>query len=129
MDEAVPDGGLGEGAEVGAVDSRGVRLWVRQPGAAIARARLDVAGQQPAFGETALSTEQDWTGVILLRLATPAPGRAFVCTTGGRQLRGRLAPQRGTHAGVIFGVGSCNQPFRLDSGRVVLNEATAIYPA
>ena len=76
MDEAVPDGGLGEGAEVGAVDSRGVRPWERQPGVAIAGARLDVAGQPPAFGETALSAEQDWTGVILLRLATPAPGLA-----------------------------------------------------
>jgi alkaline phosphatase D len=125
-----PDGELGAAAELGAVDSRGVRVWVRQPGVPELRADLHVEGQPPVSGTTKLSADTDWTGVIELALPAPAPDAPFTCIVGERRLRARLAAAADAHAGLTFAFGSCNRPFELrDDGRVVLSEAAGLYRA
>lgn len=125
-----PDGELEEAAEIGAVDSQGVRVWVRQPGAATANAQLWVRERPPIASATTLSPDEDWTGAIDLRLPAPAPDEPFVCTVGERRLGGRLAPRPGAHTSLVFGFGSCHRPYELNGeGRIVPNEAAGIYPA
>ena len=125
-----PDGDLGEAAELGAVTERGVRVWVRRPGAATVTARLEVEGRPPVTVEIPVAEERDWTGAAEVALAKPAPNAPFVVTVGERRLRGRFAPAPGEHAGFVFGFGSCHQPFGLDEeGRVRVRAAARIYPA
>ncbi len=129
MTATFPDGELEDAAELGAVDDRGVRLWVRRPGAARATARLEVEGLPPVEGAVALSGGDDWTGVVALSLPEPAPDRPFRVTSGGRTLIGCLAPAPETHAGLTFGFGSCHQPFVVRADTVTINPAAAMYPA
>jgi alkaline phosphatase D len=129
MTNGFPDGELTDGAEAGAVDERSVRVWLRQPGAERVEARLEVEGRPPVAATIHLSAETDWTGAATLALAEPAPGHRFVCAVGPRRLAGRLSPLPGTHAGLVFGFGSCNLPFRAANGRVRVNRAAGIYPA
>ena len=126
---AFPDGELHDAAEVGAVDSQSVRLWVRQPGARTVSARLEVEGEQPVTAQIPLSAETDWTGVITFTLPRPAPSRRFVCTLGEERRTGRLAPAPETHTGLTFGFGSCHRPFKVLGDRIALNEAAGIYRA
>src|SRR5687767_13135921 len=101
MTTAFPDGELADAAEIGAVDSRSVRLWVRQPGAERIDAHLEVEGR-PAVTETVhLSADTDWTGAVTLSLAEPAPGGRFRCTVGLHHLTGRLSPLPETHIGLV----------------------------
>lgn len=153
--DVFPDGLLEDAAELGAVDDRGVRVWVRQPGAAEISARLEVEGQAPVQCSVPLSAETDWTGAIVLSLPAPAPDRPFVCIAGGRRLMGRLAPAPATHGGLTFAFGSCHLPFTVQKdtmftvkrrpspahrallrlfaahrdARVTLNREAGIYPA
>ena len=125
-----PDGELDGAAEVGAVDSQGLRLWVRQAGAAEVSATLEVAGQPPVTASTPLSPDTDWTGVVVLTLPAPAPGCAFTCQVGERRLTGRLAPAAGTRAELTFAFGSCHHPFVVKRRtRVLLSRAVGLYPA
>lgn len=125
-----PNGLLDDAVELGAVDSRSVRLWVRHPGATEVRARLEVEGQPPVEAAIALSADTDWTGAIVLELPDDAPGQPFVCFALGQQLRGRLAPLPDSHAGLVFAFGSCHRPFKVTGdGRLEPNRASGIYPA
>jgi phosphodiesterase/alkaline phosphatase D-like protein len=126
---AFPDGELDGAVEIGAVDSRGVRVWVRNSSAATVAASLDVDGRPPVTAETMLSAESDWTGAVTLALAEAAPGAPFVCTVGAARRRGRLAPLPETHAALAFGFGSCHRPYELRDGRVMPNAAAGIYAA
>jgi hypothetical protein len=124
------DGGLEDVAELGAVDERGMRVWVRRVGAGEAVARLEVEGHAPVTASIPLSADTDWTGAAVLALPTPAPGCRFVCVVGRHRLTGRLAPTPETHAGLTFAFGSCNMPFRVrPDGTLALNRAAGIYPA
>jgi phosphodiesterase/alkaline phosphatase D-like protein len=129
MSTTFPDGELTDAAELGAVDCRSVRIWVRQPDAERVDACLEVE-DRPAITETIrLSADTDWTGAVTLNLPDPAPGSRFVCTAGSRRLSGRLSPLPETHAGLIFGFGSCNLPFRATDDGVRVSDAAGIYPA
>lgn len=130
MAPVFPDGEVEDAAELGAVDDRSVRVWIRRPGVETASARLEVEGCAPAEGMTRLSADTDWTGVIDLSLAEPAPDRPFVCTVDGRRLTGRLAPEPGRSASFTFAFGSCHQPFAIGQrGRLRVTPAAGIYPA
>ncbi len=121
---------LGAAAELGAVDERGVRVWVRQPDGAEVRAHLEVEGLAPVTASVTPTAETDWTGALVLSLPEPAPGRAFVCTVAGRRFTGRLSPEPGTHTGLTFGFGSCHQPFEEPpGGGLRVRPAAGIYPA
>ena len=125
-----PDGEMQDAAELGAVDSQSVRVWVRQPGRTEVVARLEVEGEPPVNATAALSADCDWTAAVVLALPRPAPGQPFRCHIGTRELAGRLAPGADSHAGLVFGFGSCNRPFDLDTdGGIVVSEAAEIYPA
>jgi phosphodiesterase/alkaline phosphatase D-like protein len=124
-----PDGELDDAAEIGAVDSRSVRVWVRKPGATTVSARLDVEGRPAVTVETSLSAETDWTGAITLALPDAAPESPFVCTVGTARRHGRLAPLPEAHAGLAFGFGSCHRPYTLRNGQIVPNAAAGIYAA
>lgn len=129
MTTVFPDGELADAAEVGAVDSRSVRLWVRQPGVEQIDAYIEVEGR-PAVTETIhLSPDTDWTGAVTLSLAEPAPGARFHCTAGTHRLTGHLSPLPETHTGLVFGFGSCNLPFRATESGVRVSTAAGIYPA
>lgn len=125
-----PDGELDQAVELGAVDERGVRLWLRARGQPALTATLLVEGRPPVRGTVPLSAETDWTGALALALPEPAPGAAFTCTAGERTLSGRLAPAPGAPSRVVFGFGSCHLPFAVDRAvRLRLRQAAAIYPA
>lgn len=124
-----PDGELDDAAELGAVDSQGVRVWVRRSGVTELSARLEVEGQAPVTASARLSAETDWTGVLTPSLPRPAPGSAFACVVGARRLTGRLAAAPETHTGLVFGFGSCHQPFAVRAdGRLGLHSAAGLYP-
>jgi hypothetical protein len=130
MPAAFPDGDLDHAAELGAVDSAGVRIWVRDTASDTVRAELRVAGQPPVEETVALSAGTDWTGVLHLSPAGSAPGAAFTCVVGDRAFHGRLAPAPLAHSGLTFGFGSCNRPFLATrEGTVVRAPAAALYPA
>jgi hypothetical protein len=124
-----PDGELIDAAELGAIDSQSVRVWVRRPGAALVEARLEVEGCPPLTGSTSLSEATDWTGTIDLRLAEPAPDRPFVCTAGASQFAGRLAPAAEARRGFTFGFGSCHRPYDATDDHIQLRPVAGIYPA
>lgn len=102
---------LGEAAELGAIGDDRVRVWVRWPGAPRLSGSLAVEGRAPVGATVELSPASDWTGALELTLPQPAPGAAFRCRVGDRELRGRLAPAPGSAASLRFGFGSCNTPF------------------
>src|SRR5579871_801907 len=124
-----PDGELDRAAELGAVDDRSVRLWLRQQGTPTISATLEVAGRAPVTGQVALSPDTDWTGVLHLALPSAEPDTPFVCRVGDQVLRGRLAPTPGQPSRVVFGFGSCHLPFAVTpGGELVRRPAAAIYP-
>ena len=130
QDSPFPDGELGEAAELGAVDDRGVRVWVRRPGAEAVPIRWEVEGQAPVTTAIPVGPDTDWTGAADVVLPEAAPERPFVCAVGERVLRGRLAPAPAAHVDFAFGFGSCHQPFAVtDDGRLRVRRAAAIYPA
>jgi alkaline phosphatase D len=129
MSGAFPDGELESAAELGAVDERSVRVWVRRAGSEQVCAKLAVEDGPSLTSSITLSADTDWTGAIDLVLPEPAPGQRFTVTVADQRRTGRLAPLPGTHAGVTFGFGSCHRPYRIEGGRVVLNEAAGIYDA
>jgi len=121
---------LGDAAELGAVSDRGVRVWVRRPAVAQVSVRLEVEGHPPVTASVQPAAETDWTAATELSLPEPAPDRAFVCTVGERRLTGRLAASPGTHAGLVFGFGSCHQPFQeAPGGGIEAHVGAGIYPA
>jgi phosphodiesterase/alkaline phosphatase D-like protein len=126
----VEDFELGAATEPGAVDERGVRVWVRRPGGEAVEARLEVEGLAPVTASVRPTAETDWTAALELSLPEPAPGRAYVCTVAGRRFTGKLAPEPGTRAGLTFGFGSCHQPFEeTPEGGLRVRPAAGIYPA
>ncbi len=112
------------------MDARGVRIWLRQPDGVEVSGRLEVEGSEPVTASVRPTEATDWTAALELALPEPAPGRAYVCTVGGRRFTGRLAPEAGTRAGLTFGFGSCHQPFEeVRGGGLRLRPAAGIYPA
>jgi alkaline phosphatase D len=125
-----PDGELQDAAEIGAVDDRGVRVWVRAPGAASVDAVLRVEGRAPVAVAIPVSAQSDWTGAATAILPAPAPGARFTCAVAGQVLGGRLAPSPGTPSGFTFAFGSCHQPFTIGrDGRILTHHGADIYPA
>ncbi len=121
---------LGDAAELGAVSDRGVRVWVRRPAAAQVSVQLEVEGHPPVVATVRPSAETDWTAATELSLPVSAPDSAFVCTVGERRLTGRLATTPGTHAELVFGFGSCHQPFQeAPDGSLHAHAGADIYPA
>ena len=130
METLFPDGRLEDGAELGAVDDRSVRVWVRRPGAPLVSASLEVEGVAPVVAATTVSPEADWTGALVLSLPAPAPDRPFTCVVGRRRLRGRLAPTPGSHTGLTFAFGNCHRPFTVATpGSGATLAATGVHPA
>jgi len=121
---------LGDAAELGAVSDRSVRVWVRRPDATQVSIRLEVEGHAPVVAWVRPSAETDWTAATELSLPEGAPDRAFVCTVGERRLTGRLAATPGAHTGLVFGFGSCHQPFQEASdGSIHTHAGAGLYPA
>src|SRR5689334_6336188 len=87
-----PDGELQRAVELGAIDDRSVRVWVRQPGTSTLRAELVVEGRDPVAATIELSAEHDWTGVAQISLPEPAPSKPFTVSAAGIRRSGRLAP-------------------------------------
>jgi phosphodiesterase/alkaline phosphatase D-like protein len=120
---------LQDAAELGAVDDRSVRVWIRAPGRASASARLEVEGAAPIELDVPLRAEDDWINAAHLALPAPVPGARFVCIVGERRLAGRLAPTAGDRASFTFAFGSCNQLLEeRGKGRVVVSPAASIFP-
>ncbi|HEX8705038.1 MAG TPA: alkaline phosphatase D family protein [Myxococcaceae bacterium] len=120
---------LGDAAELGALSDRAVRVWVRQPATTQVSVRLEVEGHSPVVASVSPAAETDWTAATELELPEPAPDRAFVCTVGERRLTGRLAATSGTHTGLVFGFGSCHQPFQeAPDGSLREHVGAGIYP-
>jgi phosphodiesterase/alkaline phosphatase D-like protein len=119
---------LYDAAELGAVDDRSVRVWVRAPGQASILVRLEVDGARPISVALPLSPDDDWIGVAELSLPAPVPNAPFVCTVGARRLVGRLAPTPTAHARLAFGFGSCNQLLVQDEERLWATSAAGIFP-
>lgn len=114
--------------ELGAVTDRSVRVWLRAPGHERVRLLLDVAGMSPVEKVVALSADSGWTGAVALSLNTPATLRPFVVRTLGIERHGFLAPAPGHPAELVFGFGSCHQPFIERAGGVLqAKQETAIY--
>lgn len=130
MASIFPDGELEHALEVGAVDDRCVRVWVRAPDQKELAVTLSVAGRDPVEAGVELSAEHDWTGVADLTLPVPAPGQPFVVRAGDLSRSGTFAPPPGTSASLTFGVGSCHMPFGKRDGEVVVSgHARGLYPA
>jgi phosphodiesterase/alkaline phosphatase D-like protein len=130
MAELAQSAALGDAAELGAVSDRGVRVWLRQPAATQVPVRLEVEGHPPVVALAHPAAETDWTAVTELSLPGSAPDRAFVCTVGERRLTGRLATTPGAHSGLVFGFGSCHQPFQeAPDGSLHAHVGAGIYPA
>ena len=120
---------LEDAAELGAVSDRGVRVWVRKPAATQVSVRLEVEGHLPVVASVQPAAETDWTAATELSLPESAPDRAFVCTVGERRLTGRFAATPGAHAGLVFGFGSCHQPFQeARDGSIHEHAGAGIYP-
>jgi alkaline phosphatase D len=116
--------------ELGAVDDRSVRIWVRQAGEPRVEGTLEVEGQRPVLGSVELSQATDWTGSIVFALDEPAPDCPFSCRVGARVLTGRLTPSPGTASTLGLAFGSCNLPIRGDpTGRIGWAQGALIYPA
>jgi alkaline phosphatase D len=130
MPAAFPDGDLDQVAELGAIDERGVRVWLRDTTAPTVPLRLTVEGHPAIEADVCLSAETDWTGARTLSLPESAPCAPFTLTAGSHQLGGRLAPAPSAHTGLTFGFGSCNRPFLPAPGdRIILSPAAGLYRA
>ncbi|MDQ3547980.1 MAG: alkaline phosphatase family protein [Chloroflexota bacterium] len=131
MASVFPDGELDNAVELGAIDERSVRVWVRFAGHASVSASLESLGRATVSQTLVLSEQSDWTGVIVLSLAEPAPDAPFSVLVNDQRRVGRFAPARGMAASLTFGFGSCHMPYAADeSGQIVVREADAsIYPA
>ena len=67
MGDGATDDRLGEAVEIGAVDGRSVRVWLRAPGRSAVEVAWEVVGHGPATGVTVpLDPEGDWTGTARL---------------------------------------------------------------
>ena len=125
-----PDGELDATAELGAIDDRSVRVWVRQPGMARVQARMLVDGHEPVEQSVPLSDATDWTGVAVLTITEPAPSAPFTCQVAGRTLVGQLAPSVDAREAFTFAFGSCHRPFVTGKGgRIGFNSGAGLYPA
>lgn len=126
-----PDGELDHAVEVGAVDDRSVRVWVRFSNHASVFARLETPGQPPVVEVITLSAASDWTAGRAITLPAPAPSARFTLTVSDITREGHFAPTRGTPGALTFGFGSCHMPFAEDEdGQIVVRKAdAAIYPA
>lgn len=131
MTSIFPDGELIQTVELGAIDDRSVRVWVRFADRMSVVASLESPGRVAVSQEIALSPWSDWTGAIVLALAEPAPGAPFSIAVGERRLAGHFAPEPGTATALTFGFGSCHMPYaEADGGEIVVRDAdAAIYPA
>lgn len=131
MPSIFPDGDLDNAIELGSVDDRSVRVWVRMANRASISATLESPGLPTVSRSIGLSEDTDWTGVIVLTHEHPAPGAPFSVRVGNHRREGRFAPEPGSHAALTFGFGSCHMPYAEgDDGQVVVREAdAAIYPA
>ena len=131
MTSSFPDGELDNAVELGAIDERSVRVWVRFSEHARVFARLETPGQPPVIEVIALSEATDWTGGQVLSLRDPAPGAPFTVVVRDQRRTGRFAPLPGTAAALTFGFGSCHMPYTVrENGRIGVREAdAAIYPA
>ncbi|MHB8575138.1 MAG: alkaline phosphatase D family protein [Dehalococcoidia bacterium] len=130
MPAVFPDPDLDHAAELGAIDSRSIRVWVRESGRHVLTAQLKVDGEPMVSASVQLSAETDWTGVLTLTLPHEVPGAAFECQVGEHRLSGRLAPANADHGRLVFGFGSCNRPFDLSAdGSIVVSPRAALYPA
>jgi len=131
MPSIFPNGDLDNAVELGAIDERSVRVWVRFAEQASVTATLESGDHTPYTEAIHLSADTDWTGVAHLRLDQPAPGASFSVTVGDRRLEGTFAPEPGSPAALTFGFGSCHMPYgEAEDGSVFVREAdAAIYPA
>jgi phosphodiesterase/alkaline phosphatase D-like protein len=128
-DDAFPDGLLDDSVEIGAVNHRSVRVWIRKPDRIWIAGTLSIEGSVIARAETALSEETDWTGVLTFELPVPRPGASFQIDVEGARRDARFAPEPGSTTGLTFGFGSCNRPFTLNNGEVDYHQAAGIYDA
>lgn len=131
MTSVFPNGDLDNAVELGTIDERSVRVWVRFAGGERVSADLESPGQQPISQTITLSEKTDWTGALVLSLPEPAPGAPFTVVVDGLRRTGHFAPMPGTPAALTFGVGSCHMPFAEEErGRIVVRDNdAAIYPA
>ena len=130
MPASFPDGDLDQVAELGAIDDRSVRVWLRDTTAQTVPLRLVVEGHAAIEADLRLSAETDWTGAQTLTLPEPAPCAPFTLTAGSQQLSGRLAPSPTAHTALTFGFGSCNRPFLpAPDERIIISPAAGLYPA
>ena len=130
MPAEFPDGELDDAVELGAVDSRSVRVWLRSRHTPMLSATLAVDGHAAVTACVDLSEETDWTGAVVLSLAEDAPGAAFTCSVGDHRSRGRLAPAPREHGRVVFGFGSCHRPFTVVADDAIERSPVAgLYPA
>ncbi|MFO7655296.1 MAG: alkaline phosphatase D family protein [Candidatus Krumholzibacteriia bacterium] len=124
-----PHGEMKRSVELGAVDHRSVRLWLRLPDTRHATADLHVEGRPVVHGEATLVPESDWCGAIHLRLDEPAPGAPFTCRCDGRTFRGRLFPPPGAPSELRFAFGSCHCPYVECGDRLEDSPPVGIYNA
>jgi phosphodiesterase/alkaline phosphatase D-like protein len=125
-----PDGELETAAELGAIDERSVRVWVRSPHCSRVVGELLVSGRDAVTAEINVSAETDWTGALVFSLPSPAPSTDFTCRVAGHELRGRFAPPPGSASGLTFGFGSCHLPFLERKDQLVVSDvARGMYPA
>ncbi|HYI16866.1 MAG TPA: alkaline phosphatase D family protein, partial [Thermomicrobiales bacterium] len=131
MPSIFPDGDLDDAVELGSIDDRSVRVWVRMANRPSITATLETANQLAVTRTFELSEDTDWTGVLVLELEQPAPAEPFSVHVGGQRLGGYFAPELGSQAALTFGFGSCHMPYAEgEDGQVVVREDdAAIYPA
>jgi phosphodiesterase/alkaline phosphatase D-like protein len=131
MPSIFPDGDLDNAVELGSIDDRSVRVWVRMDGEPSITATLETSGRPDVSRTIPLTVESDWTGVVVLKHDEPAPSAPFSVTVGKRRLEGNFAPEPGSRAALAFGFGSCHMPYAEDDdGQIVVRQAdAAIYPA
>lgn len=131
MTSLFPDGDLNDAVELGAIDERSARVWVRFAGRERVSATLDSADERLATASIDLSDERDWTGVLELAAPKAMPGAPFTVTVEGRRRSGRFAPAPGSPAALTFGFGSCHMPYEeAGDGTIAVRSAeAAIYPA
>jgi phosphodiesterase/alkaline phosphatase D-like protein len=126
-----PDGDLDDAVELGSIDDRSVRVWLRMADHPSITATLESPGLPAVSRSISLSGDTDWTGVIVLAHEQPPGGAPFTVSVGDQRREGRFAPTPGLPAALTFGFGSCHMPYaENDDGQIVVRQAdAAIYPA
>lgn len=124
------DLGFARVVELGVVTDRSVRLWLRLVGQQRVEARLRVADGRAVTDVVHLSPDADWVGALDLVLPETGPNLPFSVEVAGRRIDGVFAPSPGERTGLVFGFGSCHQPFlQEEDGTLARKPEAAIYAA